>query len=101
MVGRPRLPMPPRPHTLGAMADPTQVRHHPTEEGGSGWRRWGLWVVLAILVLFIALNSQQVKVNLIVGTAEMPLIFALLIAAALGALVGWAAPRLRSHRRGD
>ncbi len=46
----------------------------------------------------MALNSQQVKVDLIVGSAQMPLIFALLISAVLGALVGWAAPRLRAHR---
>lgn len=65
---------------------------------GPGWRTWLLVVVGAILVVFIALNSQEVEVNFIVGSAEMPLIFALVIAAALGALVGWALPRLRrSH----
>jgi uncharacterized integral membrane protein len=63
------------------------------------WKRWGLAVAVALLLLFMALNSQQVNVNLIVGSAQMPLIFALLIAAVLGALVGWAAPRLRAHRR--
>lgn len=61
-------------------------------------RRWGLTAAVAVLLLFMALNSQQVKVNLIVGSAQMPLIFALLISAVLGALVGWAAPRLRAHR---
>lgn len=61
-------------------------------------RRWGLAAAVAILLLFMALNSQQVKVDLIVGSAQMPLIFALLISAVLGALVGWAAPRLRAHR---
>lgn len=80
------------------MADPP---HPGTEASGTNWRRWGLLIAAAILVLFMALNSQQVKVNLILGSAQMPLIFALLIAAALGALVGWAAPRLRAHRRGD
>jgi uncharacterized integral membrane protein len=50
------------------------------------------------LLIFMALNSQKVEVNFIFGSAQMPLIFALLIAAALGALVGWAAPRLRSSR---
>ncbi len=63
------------------------------------WKRWGLGAAVALLLLFMALNSQQVNVNLIVGSAQMPLIFALLIAAVLGALVGWAAPRLRAHRR--
>jgi uncharacterized integral membrane protein len=68
---------------------------------GTNWRRWGLWIALAILLLFMALNSQEVEVDLILGSATMPLIFALLIAAVLGALVGWAAPRLMRHRRDD
>jgi uncharacterized integral membrane protein len=63
-------------------------------------RQWALLAAVVVLLLFMALNSQQVEVDLIVGTATMPLIFALLIAAALGALVGWAAPRLRGRRRG-
>ena len=53
------------------------------------------------MLLFIALNSQQVKVNFIVGSAETPLIFALLIATVLGALIGWAAPKLRKPRQQD
>jgi uncharacterized integral membrane protein len=44
------------------------------------------------------LNFQTVEVSLIVAKVEMPLIFALAIAALLGALVGWALPRLRSSR---
>jgi uncharacterized integral membrane protein len=75
----------------------------PVKESGGGDRhRWLLIGGGLLLVLFMALNSQTVKVHFIVTTVEMPLIFALLIAAALGALVGWAAPRLRrSGSRGD
>ncbi len=54
--------------------------------------------VAVLLLLFMALNFQKVEVNFIFGSAQMPLIIALMIAAALGALVGWAAPRLRSSR---
>jgi uncharacterized integral membrane protein len=76
--------------------------HRPQRtDGGTSWRQWALGVVIVILLLFMALNSQQVEVDLIIGTAKMPLIFALLIAAALGALVGWAAPRIRAHGRKD
>jgi uncharacterized integral membrane protein len=76
--------------------------HRPERsEEGMSLRQWALLAAVVILLLFMALNSQQVEVDLIVGTATMPLIFALLIAAALGALVGWAAPRLRGHRRGE
>jgi uncharacterized integral membrane protein len=65
---------------------------------GTDWRRWLLIVGGVVLVLFMALNSQKVKVHLIFATVEMPLIFALLIAAVLGALVGWAVPRFRGSR---
>ncbi len=78
---------------------PTEKPVAKTEE--IRWKRWVLGIAFAVLLLFMALNSQQVNVNLIVGSAQMPLIFALLIAAALGALVGWAAPRLRAHRHED
>ena len=59
------------------------------------WRRWLLVGGLLLLLLLMALNSQKVTVHLIFTTIQMPLIFALLIAALLGAVVGWAVPRLR------
>jgi len=68
------------------------------DKEGANWKRRALLVAGAVLVLFMGLNSQEVEVNFIFGSARMPLIFALLIAAALGALVGWAAPRLRGSR---
>ena len=84
------------------MADRAPGRDSGTVEKKVSWKRWGLGIAIAILLLFMALNSQQVKVNLIFGSAQMPLIFALLIAAVLGALVGWAATsRRRAHGRGD
>lgn len=64
-----------------------------------GWTRWLLIIGGVLLILFMALNSQKVTVHLIVATVDMPLIFALLIAAVLGALVGWAVPRFRGSRR--
>jgi uncharacterized integral membrane protein len=51
-----------------------------------------------VLLLILALNSQSVEVNFIFGSAEMPLFFALVAAAALGALVGGAMPRIRGSR---
>ena len=61
-------------------------------------KRWLLIAAGAFLLLILILNSQMVEVHLIIATAEMPLFFALALAAALGALVGWAAPRLRRSR---
>lgn len=54
-------------------------------------------VALAVFVLFILLNTDDVEVNLIVTTVTMSLFFALLIAGALGALVGWLLPRIRGR----
>ncbi len=54
-------------------------------------------VALALFVLFILLNTDDVEVNLIVTTVTMSLFFALLIAGALGALVGWFLPRIRAR----
>ncbi|MGA8746748.1 MAG: lipopolysaccharide assembly protein LapA domain-containing protein [Solirubrobacterales bacterium] len=62
-------------------------------------RRWGLICGGAILLIFMALNSQRVTVHFVFTTVNMPLIFALLIAALLGALLGWAVPRLRAPRQ--
>ena len=69
------------------------------EKKGVSWRAWVIGVAVALLVLFVALNSHQVKVNFIVGSAQTPLIFALLIAAALGAVIGYVGPLVRRHRR--
>jgi uncharacterized integral membrane protein len=69
------------------------------EKKGVSWRAWVIGVAVAVLVLFVALNSHQVKVNFIVGSAQTPLIFALLIAAALGAVIGYVGPLVRRHRR--
>jgi len=55
-------------------------------------------VVLAALVAFVVENSQDVKVHFIFFHATLPLIWALLIAAALGALADRLVPRLRARR---
>jgi uncharacterized integral membrane protein len=80
---------------MGAPGSTPQSPLPSLEKKSAGWKPWALGIAGVLLVLFIALNSQQVKVNFIVGSAQTPLIFALLIATALGALIGWAAPKLR------
>ena len=59
------------------------------------WKRWAFALLGVILIVFIVLNSQEVEIDFIVGTATAPLIFALAIAGLLGLAVGWLAPRLR------
>ncbi|HEV7769931.1 MAG TPA: lipopolysaccharide assembly protein LapA domain-containing protein [Solirubrobacterales bacterium] len=83
------------------MTNPPGQRHSAAPSKEPNWKRRALAAGAVVLLIFMALNSQKVEVNFIFGSAQMPLIFALLIAAALGALVGWAAPRLRSSGRHD
>lgn len=78
------------------MADHEDLERGRTE--GTSWKRWAGGIALVLLLIFIVLNTQEVEVNFIVGTARTPLIFALLIAGVLGALVGWLVPRVRGHR---
>jgi uncharacterized integral membrane protein len=72
-----------------------------TEKSQTNWRMWSV-AVLALLALIVALqNSQEVRVDVLFLTVNAPLIVILLIAVAVGALIGWAAPVLRRHHRGE
>jgi uncharacterized integral membrane protein len=76
------------------------VADHETQrrEEGTNWRRWALLAALVVLIVFVIQNSQEVSVDFLFTTTETPLIFALLIAGVLGALIGWLAPRVRGRR---
>ena len=67
----------------------------------SSWRQWALGVAVLLVVIFIAQNSQKVKVKFLFVDTTTPLIFALLIAAVLGAVIGYAAPWFAARRSGD
>ena len=54
----------------------------------SSWRPWALGVAVLLVVIFIAQNSQEVKVKFLFVNTTTPLIFALLISAVLGAVIG-------------
>lgn len=65
------------------------------------WRAW-LVGVLSALVLIVALqNSQEVSFELLTASFKAPLIVIILLAAAIGALIGYVAPLVRRHRRED
>ena len=56
--------------------------------------------VTVVLVLFVVFNGQTVDISLVFADVEAPLVVALLIAAGLGALVGWLLSLvLRTRRR--
>ncbi|MGY2129668.1 LapA family protein [Blastococcus sp. SYSU DS0617] len=56
--------------------------------------------VTVVLVLFVVFNGETVPISLVFTDVEAPLVVALLIAAGLGALVGWLLSLvLRTRRR--
>jgi uncharacterized integral membrane protein len=68
---------------------------------GPGWKAWALGVAGALLLILVLQNLQEVRVDFLFIHTTIPLIFALLIAGALGALIGWATPHIRRGRRQD
>jgi uncharacterized integral membrane protein len=63
------------------------------------WRAW-LVGILSALVLIVALqNSQEVSFELLFASFNAPLIVVILLAAAIGVLIGYIAPLVRRHRR--
>lgn len=65
------------------------------------WRAW-LVGILSALVLIVALqNSQEVSFEVLFASFNAPLIVVILLAAAIGALIGYIAPLVRRHRRED
>ena len=76
--------------------------HSPHEESrreGHTWRTWALGLAGLLLLILILQNLQKVKLDFLFIHATIPLIFGLLIAGGLGALIGWAAPHIRRSRR--
>lgn len=63
------------------------------------WRAWIIGVLVALVLIVALQNSQEVSVEVLFASFNAPLIVVLLIFAALGALIGWAAPVLIRHRR--
>jgi uncharacterized integral membrane protein len=64
---------------------------------GRGARFWLLIVLIALGFVFIAVNFQKVTIDFVVGSAEAPLVLALLIAGLIGFLIGLVLPRFRDR----
>jgi uncharacterized integral membrane protein len=67
----------------------------------TNWRAWGLGVLILLVLIFIAQNSQSVRIKFLFFDASMPLIFGLLIATILGVVIGYVGPIVRRHHRGE
>jgi uncharacterized integral membrane protein len=84
------------------VADPTQPQHggRVTREG-TNWRQWLLWTAVVLLAIIVLQNLQEVDVDILFLNTQAPLIVLLLVAAALGAVIGYVTPVLRRHRRDE
>jgi uncharacterized integral membrane protein len=82
------------------VADPTQSPQggRVTKEGTS-WRQWLFWTAVVLLAVIVLQNLQEVHVDILFLSTKAPLIVLLLVAAALGAVIGYVTPVLRRHRR--
>ena len=78
------------------MADRGQPR---PQAQARNWRSWALGIAVLLVVIFVAQNAQEVKVDFLFVHTTTPLIFALLIAVLLGAVIGYVGPVVRRHRR--
>ena len=67
--------------------------------GRTGWKHWALIVAVVLFAILVIQNTEEVRLNFLFIDFTAPLIVALLIAGALGALIGWAAPRVRRGGR--
>jgi uncharacterized integral membrane protein len=54
-------------------------------------------VAVVLAAIFVLQNTQKVDVKFFFSTTNIPLVFALLLAAALGFVIGLALPRFRRH----
>jgi uncharacterized integral membrane protein len=70
-----------------------ELQRRPSHRRGA---RFYIWVaVIVVTGVFILQNSQKVDVKFLFSTTNIPLIFALLLAAVLGFIIGLALPRFR------
>lgn len=70
-----------------------------TEKKQVNWRAWAVGILVALVVIVALQNSQRVRIDVLFVTVDAPLIVTLLIAVAVGALLGYVAPVVRRHRR--
>jgi uncharacterized integral membrane protein len=72
-----------------------------TERKQVNWRAWIVGILIALVVIVALQNSQQVRVDVLFVNVNAPLIVTLLAAVAVGILIGYVAPLVLRHRRGE
>ncbi len=69
-----------------------------SERKTANWRAWAVGILVALVVIVALQNSQQVRIDVLTANAEAPLIVVILVAVAIGALIGYIAPVMLRHR---
>lgn len=71
------------------------------EASSPEWKRWALGIAVLLLAVIAIQNSQKVEIKLLFIEGQTPLIVGLLIAGALGAVIGYVTPLVRRGRRAE
>lgn len=71
----------------------------PREKKPVNWRAWLVGILVALVLIVALQNSQEVSFEVLFASFNAPLIVIILLAAAVGALIGYIAPLVRRHRR--
>jgi uncharacterized integral membrane protein len=71
----------------------------PPEKKPVNWRAWLVGVLVALVLIVALQNSQEVSFEVLFASFNAPLIVVILLAAAIGVLIGYVAPLVRRHRR--
>ncbi len=81
------------------MADHNAAVDAVTHKEGRSFRFYLAMFALVVFAIFVLQNSQDVEINILFVETTTPLFLAILIAGALGAVIGWALPHVRRGRR--
>jgi uncharacterized integral membrane protein len=73
----------------------------PQERKPVNWRAWTIGALVVLVLVVCLQNSQQVSVEVLFASFNAPLIVVLLVAVGVGALIGYALPVIRCHRRAE
>jgi len=71
----------------------------PREDKPVNWRAWVVGILSALVLIVALQNSQEVSFEVLFASFKAPLIVVILLAAAVGILIGYIAPLVRRHRR--
>lgn len=71
----------------------------PEQKKRGGWRPWAVGTLIALVLIVALQNSQEVSFEILFASFKAPLIVVILVAVAVGILIGYIAPVMRRHRR--